>query len=65
MSNATRSDRALIREAFSLLLELRSRREARKLLGQAVSFLRMLGERGESEGLPVVVYVQAMRIREL
>ena len=64
MSDGTSSDRALLREAFALLLGLRSRPQARKLLGQAVTFLRMLGHQGESEVLPVVVSVQLMRLRK-
>ena len=64
MNDGTRSDRALLREAFALLLGLRSRPDARKLLGQAVTFLRMLEHQGESAGLPVVVSVQVMRLRK-
>jgi hypothetical protein len=64
MSDGTRSDRALLREAFALLLGLRSRSDGRKLLGQAVTFLRMLGHQGESAGLPVVVSVQVMRLKK-
>ena len=63
MSDGTRSDRALLREAFALLLGLRSQSDGRRLLGQAVTFLRMLENRGESEGLPIVVSVQLMRLR--
>ena len=63
MRNGTRSDRALLREAFALLLGFRSQPDARKLLGQAVTFLRMLEHKGESEGLPVLVSVQLMRLR--
>jgi hypothetical protein len=64
MRNGTRSDRALLREAFALLLGFRSQPDARKLLGQAVTFLRMLGHQGESGGLPVVVSVQVMHLRK-
>jgi hypothetical protein len=64
MNDGTRSDRALLREAFALLLGLRSQPHARKLLGQAVTFLRMLEHQGESGGLPVVVSVQVMRLRK-
>ncbi len=63
MSDGTSSDRTLLREAFALLLGLRSRSDGRRLLGQAVTFLRMLEHQGESEGLPVVVSVQLMRLR--
>jgi len=64
MNDGTRSDRALLREAFALLLGFRSQPHARKLLGQAVTFLRMLGHQGESGGLPIVVSVQVMRLRK-
>jgi hypothetical protein len=64
MSDGTRSDRALLREAFALLLGLRSRPDSRKLLGQAVSLLHILEHQGESGGLPVVVSVQVMRLRK-
>jgi hypothetical protein len=64
MSDGTESDRALLREAFALLLGLRSRPHARRLLGQAITFLRILEHQGESGGLPVVVSVQVMRLRK-
>lgn len=64
MNYGTHSDRALLQEAFGLLLRLRSRPHARKLLGQAVSFLRMLDHQGEPGGLPIVVSVQLMRLRK-
>jgi len=64
MNDGTRSERALLREAFALLLGLRSRPHARELLGQAVTFLRILEHQGESGGLPVVVSVQVMRLRK-
>jgi hypothetical protein len=64
MNGRTRSERALLREAFALVLGLRSQPHARKLLGQAVTFLRMLEHQGEAGGLPVVVSVQVMRLRK-
>jgi len=64
MNDGTRSDRALLREAFALLLGLRTQPHPRKLLGQAVTFLRMLEHKGESGGLPVVVSVQVMRLKK-
>ena len=62
MSDGTGSGRALLREAFALLLGLRSHSDGRRLLGQAVAFLRMLEHQGESEGLPDVASVQLMRL---
>jgi hypothetical protein len=64
MSDRTSSDRSLLREAFGLLLGFRSRPDARKLLGQAVTFLRMLEHEGEPGGLPLVVSVQLVRLRK-
>jgi hypothetical protein len=64
MNHGTSSDRALLREAFELLLGLRSRPQARKLLGQAVTFLRMLEHQREPGGLPVVISIQLMRLRK-
>jgi len=63
MKRGTYEERALLRQAFDLLLELRSRPEARRLLSQAVVYLRLLERQGEPEGLPLVVCVQAMRLK--
>ena len=62
MSQETKSDRALVREAFTLLLGLRSHPDAPELLRQAVTFLHLLGHKGESGGPPVVVSIQVMRL---
>jgi len=63
MKHGTYQERALLRQAFDLLLELRSRPEARRLLGEAVAYLRLLERQGESEGLPLVVSVRAVRLK--
>jgi hypothetical protein len=65
MKHGTYQVRALLRQAFDLLLELRSRPEARGLLRQAVAYLRLLERQGESEGLPLVVAVRAVRLKSL
>ena len=65
MKRGTYQERALLREAFDLLLELRTRPEARRLLGEAVAYLRLLERQGESEGLPLVVSVRAVRLKSL
>jgi len=57
MKHGTSQERALLSQAFDLVLELRSRPEARGLLGQAVAYLRPLERRGESDRLPLVVAV--------
>jgi hypothetical protein len=65
MKRGTYQERALLQEAFDLLLELRSRPEARRLLGEVVAYLRLLERQGESEGLPLVVSVRAVRLKSL
>jgi hypothetical protein len=62
MRHGTKSDEVLVREAFALILELRSRQEGPKLLSQAVAFLRMLEQQGQTGALPVVVSIQVMRL---
>jgi hypothetical protein len=62
MNRGTIAERALLREAFDLLLTLRSRPQARKLLRQAVAYLRLLEHQGEPGGLPIVISVQVIRI---
>lgn len=62
MSQGTKSDRALLREAFALLLGLRSQPDAPDLLRQAVTFLRVLEHQGQSAGPPVIVSVHVMRL---
>jgi hypothetical protein len=63
MKRGTREERALLREAFDLLLELRTRPQARKLLGEAVIYLRLLERQGEPGGLPLVLSIQVTRLR--
>jgi hypothetical protein len=53
----------LVRQAFGLLLEIRSHPEAKPLLGQAIAFLRMLVQESEAASPPLVVSVRAVRIR--
>ena len=65
MNRGTSEERALLRQAFDLLLELRTRPDARKLLGQAVNYLRLLEHQGASGGLPLVISMQVMRLRKL
>ncbi|HXX23008.1 MAG TPA: hypothetical protein VEO19_07655 [Terriglobia bacterium] len=63
MKRGTSEERALLREAFDLLLELRTRPQARKLLGEAVIYLRLLERLGEPGGLPLVLSIQVTRLR--
>jgi len=64
MKTGTIAERALLRQAFDLLLELRSRPDARKLLAKAVLYLRVLEHQGEPGELPLVVSIQALRVRD-
>jgi hypothetical protein len=63
----TREESALeasIQRAFGLLLEIRGHRNAGHLLHLAVTFLNLLlRDAGRTES-PVVVSIQAVRIRE-
>jgi len=65
MKHGTYHETALLRQAFDLLLELRSRPEARGLLGQAVAYLRLLEREGESEGLPLVASIRPVRLKSV
>ena len=65
MNRGTRTEKALLREAFDLLLTLRSRPQATKLLRQAVTYLRLLERRGEPGEPPLVLSVQVMRLTKL
>jgi len=64
MKSGTIAERALLRQAFDLLLELRSRPGARKLLAKAVVYLRVLEHQDAPGELPLVVSVQAIRVRD-
>lgn len=63
MKRGTSGERALLREAFDLLLELRRRPQARKLLDQAVTYLRLLEHQEEPVELPVVLSIQLTRLK--
>jgi len=52
MKHGTYQQRTLVRQAFDLLLELRSRPEARGLPGQVEAYLRLLARQSESARLP-------------
>jgi hypothetical protein len=63
MSRSTPSVEALVRQAFGLLLEIRSQPEAKPLLGQAIAFLKMLVENPATGSPPLVVSIRAVRLR--
>jgi len=53
----------MVRHAFSLVLELRSHREAQSILAQAIAFLRLLAEERGNTRSPLVISVRAVHIR--
>jgi hypothetical protein len=63
MKHGTYQERAFLRHASDLLLELRSPPKVRGLPGQAVTSLRLLERQGESEGLSLVFAVRAARLK--
>ncbi len=54
---------ALVRHAFDLLLEIRQRPEAPRLLTQVIGYLQSLVKEGGAENEHWVVCVRAVRIR--
>jgi hypothetical protein len=55
----------MVRQAFGLLLEIRSHREAKSLLAKAIAFLKLLQQDPSGETNPLIVSIQAVRIRDL
>jgi len=64
MSRKAHSLEALVRHGFDLLLELRRHQEAHLLLTQAVAYLKILLRDRGSGAQPILITVQALRIRE-
>ena len=64
MKRPSPSVEAMVRNAFGLLLEIRSQPRAENLLGQAIAFQKMLAEEPAAQANPVVISVQAVRIRD-
>jgi hypothetical protein len=64
MKRPSPSIEAMMRNAFGLLLEIRSQPGAQNLLGQAIAFLKMLAEEPAAQANPMVISVQAVRIRD-
>jgi len=65
MERQAPSVETLIRHAFALLLEIRRDREARRLLSLAIAFLKTLLRDADTHAQPVVLSVQALRIRRI
>jgi hypothetical protein len=55
---------AMVRNAFELLLEIRAHPQAHRLLLLAIGFLKTLVRQTNGEAAPVVVAVQAVRLRD-
>lgn len=64
MARPSHSVEAMVRHAFGLVLEIRSRKDAKSLLTQAISFLRLLLEEPSAQASSMVVSVRAVRIRD-
>jgi hypothetical protein len=52
----------MVREAFGLVIELRGRREAPRLLSEAIAFLKMLARDASNVAPPMVVSIRALRL---
>jgi hypothetical protein len=65
MARQTPAVEAMVRQAFGLLLEIRDRREAKSLLAKAIAFLKLLQQDRTGQANPLVVTIQAVRIRDL
>ncbi len=63
MSRASSSIDTMVRRAFDLLLELREQADGRRQLTLAIEFLETLARHADARGAPVVVSVQAFRVR--
>jgi hypothetical protein len=64
MSQRMDPTEAMVRKAFDLLLEIRSRPSAPRLLPCAVSFLEMLVRQSQPELPSLVVSIRAVSLRK-
>jgi hypothetical protein len=64
MNRRDRTVESLVREGFSLLLDLRAQPDASRLLSLAGAFLDMLRRQKDTEETPMVISIQAVRIRK-
>ena len=58
------SSEAFVRQAFDLLLEIRRHSQAQPMLSQAVPFLKTLLNATDTNTVPVVVSIRAVRLRK-
>lgn len=63
MNQAQNSVENAIQKAFSLLIQIREKRQASRLLELANSYLHMLAHT-DAASMPVVVSIRSVRIRE-
>lgn len=61
MSQSEHSVETLARQAFSLVIELRDRREAHGLLSKAIEVLQFLAQHGHTKAPTLFVSVRALR----
>ena len=54
----------MARQAFGLLLELRTRDNAQQLLSRAIAYLEMLVQEKDGNATPVMISVRAMQLRK-
>lgn len=62
MREPATSNEPLVRLGFDLLLEIRGHPEARRLLIQATTFLKMLLRDTRTDDPPVVMFVRTLRV---
>jgi hypothetical protein len=64
MKATSRTTQKMVRHAFGLLLEMRTRDNAQQLLSQAIAFLEMLAREKDLNAAPVMISVRAMQLRK-
>jgi hypothetical protein len=65
MKQTIRSTQGMVRRAFGLILELRTRHNARELLGKVITFLELLA-RGEDSSVPppMLMSIRLVRLKK-
>ena len=53
------------RKAFDLLLKMRRHEQAEQILGQMVGYMKTVLRETDGESPPIIVSVQAIRLRQL
>ena len=64
MKAVTKTTQRMARQAFGLLLELRTRDNAQQLLGQAIAFLEMLAREKHVDRTHLMISVRAVQLRK-